>query len=313
MFEDSVKYDIALLKFETAAAKNYVFKEDALKMTNSRINLGFVTPNNRIVQINTIPNLPTNNTDTFIIKTSSIKNGTHWLTFEDKAILPVNKSVILVDAYNNNIIDVKTTSTYAFNIDNTLAATYGNRFKLIITDQFNALPVKLTSFIGENLGKYSILSWTSVAEKNLINYEVEKSIDGKTFETIGLIKATNSNTKTDYSFSDYTNTAADLIYYRLKINEQKGIVNYSQIVAIQNNSIIEPVLSVYPNPANQFININLPENNNLREVLFYDINGKLMMTSSKAQNIEVAELNAGVYTIHVKTDKLDQRIKFIKQ
>lgn len=313
MYEDSVKYDIALLKFEPAAAKNYVFKEDALKMTNSRINLGFVTPNNRIVQINTIPNSPTNSTDTFIIKTSSIKNGTHWLTFEDKAILPANKSVILVDAYNNNIIDVKTTSTYAFNIDNTLAATYGNRFKLIITDQFNALPVKLTSFIGENQGKYNKLTWSSVAEKNLINYELEKSIDGKTFESIGLIKATNNNTKTDYSFSDYTNTAADLIYYRLKINEQKGIVNYSQLVAIQNNSIFEAVLNVYPNPANHFININLPENNNLREVLFYDINGKLMMTSTKAQNIEVTELNAGVYTIQVKTDKLDQRIKFIKQ
>ena len=313
MFEDSVKYDIALLKFELAAAKNYVFKEDALKMTNSRINLGFVTPNNRIVQINTIPNLPTNSTDTFIIKTSSIKNGTHWLTFEDKAILPANKSVVLVDAYNNNIIDVKTTSTYAFNIDNTLAATYGNRFKLIITDQFNALPVKLTSFIGENQGKYNKLTWSSVAEKNLINYEVEKSIDGKTFESIGLIKATNSNTTTDYSFSDYTNTAAGIIYYRLKINEQKGIVNYSQLVAIQNNIIFETVLNVYPNPANHFININLPQNNNLREVLFYDINGKLMMISSKAQNIEVTELNAGVYTIQVKTDKLDQRIKFIKQ
>jgi hypothetical protein len=72
-------------------------------------------------------------------------------------------------------------------------------------------------------------------------------------------------------------------------------------------------LDVYPNPANHFININLPENDKLREVLFYDINGKLMMTSITAQNIEVSELNSGVYTIHVITDKSANRIKFIKQ
>ena len=311
MYEDSVKYDIALLKFDPAAAKNYVFKEDALKMTNSRVNLGYVTPNNKIVQVNAIPNLPANNTDTFVIKTTSIKNGTHWLSFEDKAILPATKNVILVDAYNNNIIDVKATTTYAFNIDNTLVATYGNRFKLIITDQFSALPVSLTSFLGKNNGTSCILNWTSVAEKNLINYEIEKSTDGEKFETIGLVKANNA--ATNYTFSDYAIGASDLNYYRLKINEQKGIVNYSQIIAIQNNSKFDAVLDVYPNPANHFININLPENDKLREVLFYDINGKLMMTSITAQNIEVSELNSGVYTIHVITDKSANRIKFIKQ
>jgi hypothetical protein len=117
MYEDSIKYDIALLKFDGTANKNYVFKEDALKMTNSRINLGYVTPNNKIVQVNSIPNSVSNSTDTFVITTTSIKNGTHWLTFEDKAILPASKSVFLVDGFNNNIIDVKTTNSYSFTIN----------------------------------------------------------------------------------------------------------------------------------------------------------------------------------------------------
>ena len=312
MYEDSVKYDIALLKFEPTAAKNYVFKEDALKMTNSRINLGFVTPNNKVVQINTIPNLPTNSTDTFIIKTTSIKNGTHWLTFEDKAILPATKNVILVDAYNNNIIDVKATSAYAFNIDNSLSATYGNRFKLIITDQFSALPVKLTSFIGKNQGKSSLLNWTAVAEKNLINYEVEKSIDGKTFETIGLVKATNSNSLTEYTFSDFAFEAADMSYYRLKINEQKGINSYSQVLALQHKNPLDVDIDIYPNPSQFIVNINIPEGHNLSEVLFFNMSGKLVMTQKNAQKIDVSKLNAGVYTIQVITDKLEQKIKFIK-
>jgi hypothetical protein len=310
---DSIQHDVAKIYFENNANKNYLFVEDAIKLKNSVYNLSIVTPNNFEVQNNHTPFLGSTGTDTFELKVTSTTNSTYNLSFDNFNQVPSNKAIVLVDKLNNSITNLRVTPNYTFTINNSISASFGKRFLLIITDQLSTLPVKLIAFSGEKHGKYNKLTWSSVAEKNLINYEVEKSIDGKTFESIGLIKATNNNTKTDYSFSDYTNTAADLIYYRLKINEQKGIVNYSQLVAIQNNSIFEAVLNVYPNPANHFININLPENNNLREVLFYDINGKLIMTSTKAQNIEVTELNAGVYTIQVKTDKLDQRIKFIKQ
>jgi hypothetical protein len=312
MFEDSVKYDIALLKFEATATKNYVFKEDALKMTNSRINLGYITPDGKTIQVNTIPNLSSNSTDTFILKTTSFKNGTHWLTFEDKAILPLTKNVILVDGYNNNIIDVKATSSYAFNINNTISGTYGNRFKLIITDQFSALPVKLSAFTGEKLGESNLLSWTSATEKNLINYQIEKSVDGKLFEPIGLVKATNTSTTTNYTFIDNNVGTATNNYYRLKINEQKGINSYSQVVAIKNNGALDVVFDVYPNPTQNTININLPENNHLKQALIFDVNGKLLLSTTSQNNINVSNLLPGVYTVQIVTETTEQKVKFIK-
>jgi hypothetical protein len=310
---DSMQHDVAKMYFEINANKNYLFVEDAIKLKNSVYNLSIVTPNNFEVQNNYVPFLGSTGVDTFELKVTSATNSSYSLSFDNFNQIPTNKAIVLVDKLNNSITNLRVTPNYTFTINNSISASFNKRFLLIITDQLNTLPVKLIAFSGENQGKYNKLTWSSVAEKNLINYEVEKSIDGKTFESIGLIKATNNNTKTDYSFSDYAIGASDLNYYRLKINEQKGIVNYSQIIAIQNNSKFDAVLDVYPNPANHFININLPENDKLREVLFYDINGKLMMTSITAQNIEVSELNSGVYTIHVITDKSANRIKFIKQ
>lgn len=313
MYEDSVKYDIASLKFEVSSNKNYIFKEDALKMTNSRINLGYVTPNGKTVQVNSIPQPTTNSTDTFIISTTSIKNGTHWLTFEDKAILPTNKNVYLVDGFNNNIIDVKNTNNYTFTINNSNSATYGNRFKLIITDQFNALPVKLTSFTGEKLGTSNLLKWTSAGEKNLINYEVEKSVDGKNFKSIGLIKATNSSANTNYSFIDENLSANSVNYYRLKINENKGVNSYSNIISISNNAAQNILVEVYPNPAQNSISIKLEENNTFESADIFDINGKQILNTMALDAIDISSLLPGVYTINVKTNSSEQKIKFIKQ
>lgn len=313
MYEDSIKYDIALLKFDASSNKNYIFKEDALKMTNSRVNLGYVTPNGKIVQVNSIPNLPSNSTDTFVIKTTSIKNGTHWLTFEDKAILPANKNVFLVDGFNNNLIDVKTTNSYAFNINNANSATYGNRFKLIITDQFNPLPVKLTVFSGDKLGKSNLLKWTSVGEKNLINYEVERSSDGKNFESIGLVKATNSSANTNYSFVDENLGSSSVNYYRLKINENKGVNSYSNIISISNDALQNVMVEVYPNPAQNNISIKLEENNTFESAVIFDINGKPVLNTKTAQSIDVSALLPGVYTIQVNAGLSEQKVKFIKQ
>ncbi len=313
MYEDSIKYDIALLKFEATANKNYVFKEDALKMTNTRVNLGYVTPNGKIVQINTLPNLATNSTDTFIIKTTSIKNGIHWLTFENKTILPANKNVFLVDGFNNNIIDVKVSNGYAFTINNSNSLTFGSRFKLIITDQYSALPVKLTSFTGEKLGEFNLLKWTSVSEKNLINYEIEKSIDGKIFESIGLVKASNSSSTTNYNFVDENSGTNTVNYYRLKINETKGINSYSNIISLSNHALQNVQVDIYPNPAQNNITIKLDESSVFESALIFDMNGKPVLNTSSAEGVDVSSLLPGVYTIQVKTNSAEQKVKFIKQ
>ena len=78
---------------------------------------------------------------------------------------------------------------------------------------------------------------------------------------------------------------------------------------------IENVVEVYPNPANDILNIAL-ENNNNTKINIIDITGKTVLTQElKAQNniISVQNLESGLYFVEISTQNKTDRIKFIKK
>jgi hypothetical protein len=118
------------------------------------------------------------------------------------------------------------------------------------------LPVK---FFKENVematGGLATISWSNLTEANLVNYLVEKSPDGITYQTIGtVIPIRNNGTSADYSFQ--TLQEEDKAFYRIKATENSGNIYYSTILFLNKpgpdapGSMPDPVLSVYPNPAN---------------------------------------------------------------
>jgi outer membrane protein assembly factor BamA len=116
------------------------------------------------------------------------------LSFTNFNQIPSNKAIVLVDKLNNSITNLRLTPNYTFTINNSISASFGKRFLLIITDQLNTLPVKLIAFSGNNRGKHNELLWTTNNEKNMVSYDVQRSTDGINFETIGLIKPSNIST-----------------------------------------------------------------------------------------------------------------------
>lgn len=70
-------------------------------------------------------------------------------------------------------------------------------------------------------------------------------------------------------------------------------------------------LSIYPNPASEYVNIiNLKYN--IEKVVIFDLSGKQMLSDSK-QRVNVSKLPSGVYLLSVKTDAGIKNFKFIKQ
>lgn len=70
-------------------------------------------------------------------------------------------------------------------------------------------------------------------------------------------------------------------------------------------------LSIYPNPASEYVNIvNLKHN--IEKVVIFDLSGKQMISDNK-QRINVSKLPSGVYLLSVKTDAGIKNFKFIKQ
>jgi hypothetical protein len=92
------------------------------------------------------------------------------------------------------------------------------------------LPVSLLYFtVTKQPNQSSLLQWKTGFEKNNDYFEIERSIDGIHFETIGTVKgAGNSATSLSYSFTD-ENPSPDINYYRLKQIDLDRRYEYSVI------------------------------------------------------------------------------------
>ncbi len=82
--------------------------------------------------------------------------------------------------------------------------------------------VELKNFTASFTGKKVKLYWGTITETNSNYYAVERSADGKTFQTIGMVKAAdNSTSEINYSFFD-KDYFEFTVYYRLKAVNNSG-------------------------------------------------------------------------------------------
>ncbi len=309
---DSVQNDIAKIFFLNGANKNYLFTEDAVKLSNTVYNLSLVTPNSVDVQNSYVPPLGVTGTDTFELKVTSTTNTTYSLSFENLQSLPINRAVLLIDKMNNSITNMRVTPNYTFAINNTQSSSFGKRFLLIITDQQNPLPIKLTHFSGVNQGEYNRLSWTTASEKNLIAFELQKATDDLNFESIGLIKANNRNTTTHYNFSD-NQAYCNKNFYRLKLI-YSNYNEYSNTIVLSKNEINnqKQVIEVYPNPANNILNIKSADGETIDDFSIFDFYGKLVLNAAKTDVIDISGLEDGNYILQVEMNGRYLKTKFSK-
>jgi hypothetical protein len=111
------------------------------------------------------------------------------------------------------------------------------------------LPLSMTSFTGEAQGNQTLLNWTTAQEENTNDFQVQRSLDGQNYTTIGTVTAAhNSVVQTNYSFVD-PSPATGNDYYRLNMVDMDGQSTYSNIVLVNFNSTAGQQITVYPNPA----------------------------------------------------------------
>lgn len=166
------------------------------------------------------------------------------------------------------------------------------------------LPVELKSFTSSKKENNVLLNWSVANEVNLAGYEIEKSLDGRNFESIKYVKATNIAT---YSFIDINvNTSA---YYRLKMIDNNGKYSYSKTIVVTSRN--EITANLYPNPANNEVVLNnLTGNNNISII---NSLGQVVVQKSNVSastiNIDISALANGFYNVLVRKDGETKTIK----
>ena len=137
-------------------------------------------------------------------------------------------------------------------------------------------------------------------------FSIQRSMEGKTFETIGILKASSGAFK--YEFSDEYPTRGQA-YYRIRFTSKNGNEQYSELITV----ILAGSTSFrfYPNPADKLL---IVRSDFPIELVIVDGFGKQRITKSLAagpQVIDVSFLEKGAYILRM-TDKTSGRQQFDK-
>jgi hypothetical protein len=183
----------------------------------------------------------------------------------------------------------------------------------------NTTPVTLLSFTATKQGAQNLLQWATTQEINSSYFAVERSGDGVNFTSIGLVSAAgNSSVAKSYSLVD-AKPVNGMNYYRLKMVDKDGEFTYSQVRSINEGGSF--VVSVYPNPVKNNLNLNISSDKaETVEVEVVDNEGKVVTkqevevaAGASTQGINVGSLSNGVYYVKLVTPDRESELKFVKE
>ena len=166
-----------------------------------------------------------------------------------------------------------------------------------------AMPIELRHFSGKSVGKNALLEWETANESGVRYFDIEKSLDGKSFSTIGSSLA--HNTPSVYRLLDEQFTTS--AYYRLKTNDLDGSIHLSNTVFIPKNQT--PNVKIHQiTEGSIWIETDLT----IEQVLLTNLLGQVLKTSQQSQ-FDFFEIPTGIYLVCVKTTEDWTNLKVFKK
>ena len=170
------------------------------------------------------------------------------------------------------------------------------------------------------IGSYNLDTQTIVdtAILNLFGAIPDAEIYSAALDYINNKFYVNYGNRNFYSIGEVFSLAGDsLTSYATGINAVACAIDFRTPTGIANQGSVQDAISVYPNPVNDFVGINLNSTAILKEIKILDLTGRTIDTKSvqKGENnirIRVSDYPSGVYLISITTDQGTKVRKFIK-
>lgn len=126
-------------------------------------------------------------------------------------------------------------------------------FSLSSTSLFDPLPVTLVDFNAQwQTGGTVGLTWEVQDGLNTNHFDIQRSAEGVSWQTIGKVDASGSSVATDYSYTD-ADPLPGQDYYRLQLVDDAGDDTYSTVKVVSKSS--DNGITIFPNPATDHINV----------------------------------------------------------
>ena len=175
-------------------------------------------------------------------------------------------------------------------------------------------PVTLKGFNASVVNNLTKLSWTSENEINVAGYELEKSLDGKTFTQVN---AVNPSGKSTFTYTSNDVAPKGITFYRLKVISMDGSFTYSNVISV-NGKIMGTGIHIYPNPVLANVTVSYNKVSNNASLLVYTTDGKLVTSSkliegSTQTTVDVSTLKSGKYVLTMNDGTEKQSTVLIKQ
>lgn len=187
---------------------------------------------------------------------------------------------------------------------------------------FSVMPVTLADFSAAIKNNNAILQWQTVTESNNKGFDVERSIDGKTFTKIGFVSGNGTTVqKKDYVYTDFNinQLNKDKVYYRLRQVDFDGHSDYSKTIPLNISRIISWVVAPNPVSAQSAIIFSLEKSSQV-QIQIVNSAGAIVKSIHKGQlqegaysiPLEMQNFANGVYMIRLLLDDNISTQKIVK-
>ena len=188
----------------------------------------------------------------------------------------------------------------------------------------SVMPVTLVSFSGSRTtDNQTSLKWITADEKDFNRFEVQRSVDALSFETVGVVDSSPDGTALkSYAFVD-SHHNDEALYYRLKMLDNDKTFQYSKIISIKSSVSAAADQAVvgafYPNPSPGAAEIDLYAlEKGTWVITIIDKVGKIVRSENRIlqkgmNTLEVSGLASGLNLVRFENEQGSVLRKLVKQ
>ena len=177
----------------------------------------------------------------------------------------------------------------------------------------SSVPVTYSYISVEAQNNSNLLTWSTSSEQNNDYFDVEHSLDGEDFSSIGRVEAKGNTRATGVYEFVHNEPIQGMHYYRLKQVDFDGVFTYSEIRSV--DLIKEGKVSIYPSMVQGEMtirhNFTYPT-----QVKVYNMSGQEVVSFSRVNSetsLDVTTLKPNIYLVQVVSGSQQVTKRIIKQ